>query len=106
MGAATLYQVADGPGRPGGPKLRPGIPANSLTTRRACTLSNAAGPNFRLLVPKLRLGTHLREALLRIPARRLRFASSDSAGSGASRTCVPKRSLGKRLPRRFAGKPP
>src|SRR5204862_4879167 len=50
----------------------------------------------RTLLPKLRVGTHLRDAPLRIPARQLRFAPGYSTGSRASRTCVPKQSLGTR----------
>src|SRR4051812_49110436 len=57
--------------------------------------------NYReTLVPKLRLGTRLREALLRTPARRRHLTSGDLTGSRASRTCVPKQSLGTRSTRR------
>ena len=72
-----------------------------------------------LLVSYLRWGTRIREALLCVPTARLSWAFSrplrlvdecvlepvvEVARSGASRECVPKRSLGTRgIPARLRG---
>ena len=49
-----------------------------------------------ILVPKRSLGTHVFEARLR-EAYTMRMLHLAGSGSGASRTCVPKRSLGTRM---------